>query len=643
MQVDVQSFRLMFFEEAAEHVASLEAGLLRLESAPGDSELLDTIFRAAHSIKGGGGSLGFTDITRFTHVLESLFDRIRQRELTSSPDLVDLLLRATDMVRALLACARENLPAPEEMDAMIRALELRLGDRTAPVGVSTQLPTAVARAFDLRFVPHGEIFLQGSDPALLIRNLGQVGELVDVRADLSALPRLRDLDPERCYLAFDIKVRGEESELSDVFAFVEGASQIAFTSERTAETIIQAPVGTKVALEVGSSIRVSTEKVDKIINLVGELVIAQAMIAQALRGVSGEALPQLAEAISMMVRNTTQLQEHVMSVRMLPISTVFRRYPRLVRDLATSLGKQVELELVGDLTELDKTMIEGIGDPLTHLVRNAIDHGIELPDERARAGKPAQGKITLSASHQGGGVVIEIRDDGRGLDPERIRAKAIEKGFCSPSAVLDEQALYELVFRPGFSTAAEVSDVSGRGVGMDVVKRNIEALNGSVALSSKLGRGTTCLIRLPLTLAILDGLTLGVGGERFIVPLVNVIESLQPRPEDIFSVCGQIEMLRVRGETVRLVALHRLLGIAEPERRQRRLVTLVEAGGTKLALEIDELLGQSQVVIKSLETNYGRVDGVLGATILGDGRVALILDVQALADIAAGKSSARAA
>lgn len=654
MQLDIESFRAMFFEEAAEHVSNLETVLLQLETEPTNDELLNTIFRAAHSIKGGSGSFGFTDVTRFTHVLESLLDQIRQGRITWSPDLANLLLRATDMLRALLACAHDNAPAPAETNAIIFALEASLaGSPAAPhapaEGRSVPPSTNV---FDIRFVPHGEIFLQGNDPGLLIRNLGRTGELLDVRADLSGLPALADLDPEMCYLRFDITARGHETELRDVFAFVDDG-ELSFTSRAPAPAIATAttaagtdtapvPEATPVAKEArvaveGATLRVATDKVDKIINLVGELVIAQAMITQAMRGVHGEALAQLTEAIGMMVRNTTQLQEHVMSVRMVPISTVFRRYPRLVRDLAASLGKEIALELVGDLTELDKSMIEGIGDPLTHLVRNAIDHGIEPAHERVRAGKPARGTVRLSASHQGGGVMIEIQDDGRGLDPERIRAKAIERGLLDPLVELTEQALYDLVFLPGFSTATAVSDLSGRGVGMDVVKRNIEALSGTVTLSSRPGRGTTCVIRLPLTLAILDGLTLGVGGERFIVPLVNVIESLQPAPGDIYSLCGSVEMLRARGETVRLVSLHRLLGLVEPERRARRLVTLVEASGTRLALEIDELLGQSQVVIKSLETNYRRVDGMLGATILGDGRVALILDVQALVNLANGK------
>jgi len=385
------------------------------------------------------------------------------------------------------------------------------------------------------------------------------------------------------------------------------------------------------AADAGSSIRVAVDKVDRLMNLVGELVINQSMVAQLVHGFTAEKLARLQEAVSEMERNTRELQERVMAIRMVPVASVFSRVPRLVHDLAGRLNKVVEVELVGEDTELDKGVVEHLADPLIHLVRNSLDHGLETPDQRRAAGKPAHGTLRLEAYHRGGNVVIEVSDDGRGLDLARVKAKAIERGLIAATDELDDQEIVDLVFAPGFSTASEVSDVSGRGVGMDVVKRNVASLNGSVALESRPGAGTTCRIALPLTLAILDGLCLKAGDHVYVLPLTTIVESLRPRPAQLRSVFGRGEVVMVRDEVIPLVRLHELFGLTGcVTDATAGLVILVEDHGRKIGLLVDDITGQAQVVIKSLETHYHRVEGLMGATILGDGQVALILDVQLL-------------
>ncbi|MGE0679650.1 MAG: chemotaxis protein CheA, partial [Candidatus Binatia bacterium] len=406
-------------------------------------------------------------------------------------------------------------------------------------------------------------------------------------------------------------------------------------SQSLASTPQSASAKASVAHAESASIRVPTEKVDKLINLVGELVITQSMISQTLEHFSLAKLNQLRESITELERNTRELQERVMAVRMMPIGNSFSRFPRLVRDLATQLNKKIAVQMIGEETELDKGVIERISDPLTHLVRNAADHGIESPEERRAVGKPEQGTIRLQAYHQGGNVIIEVGDDGRGLNVERIKQKALAQGLIGPEDNLSEEQLHALIFHPGFSTAAVVSDVSGRGVGMDVVKKNIEALNGSVTVVSELGKGSCLRIKLPLTLAIIDGLSVKVGDDIYILPLVSIVESIRPRPEQVKRLFGRGEVIAVRGEFLPLIRLYHLFNtpthIIDPS---KGLVVIVETEGKKSGILVDELLGQAQVVIKNLEANYQKVEGVVGATILGDGRVALILDVQGLIHLA---------
>jgi two-component system chemotaxis sensor kinase CheA len=391
---------------------------------------------------------------------------------------------------------------------------------------------------------------------------------------------------------------------------------------------------TPVATAAETSIRVSVEKVDQMINLVGELVITQSMLAEIASHLDAVLHENLINGLALLERNTRELQESVMSVRMMPINFVFSRFPRLVRDLAGKLDKKVQLKMVGEGTELDKGLIEKISDPLTHLVRNSLDHGIEMPDERIAKGKDPQGTITLRAAHQGGNIVIQVVDDGAGLNRERILAKAHEKGIPVGDNMSDAD-VWQMIFAPGFSTAAVITDVSGRGVGMDVVKRNIEGLGGRVEIASKSGEGSTITIRLPLTLAILDGLSIAVGDQIYIVPLSFIIESLQPKAEDIKEISGQGQVIHVRGEYLPLIALHKVFGITPRVANPAEgILVLLEAEGKKVALFVDDLVGQHQVVIKSLETNYRKVVGVSGATIMGDGRVAMIMDVGALVKFA---------
>jgi len=515
-------------------------------------------------------------------------------------------------------------------------VELRAGDRAAA-------------AWSIRFAPSTETFRHGMEPVLVLRELARLGEIAAVEPDTSRLPALELLEPDTCYLAWNVRLRSDrsEQEIRDVFAFVEDGAVLEIhpdaAGREEAGADPAAPAGQPklaAARAESGSIRVATAKVDKLIDLVGELVIAQSMAAQILATGGSSALHRLQEVFAEVERYTRELQERVMGIRMLPVGSVFSRFPRVVRDLAAATGKEIALEIHGEETELDKGMIERLSDPLMHLVRNAADHGLETPAGRAAAGKPACGRIWLRARHQGGNVVIEVADDGRGLDPERIYAKALERGLVPEHAEASGDQVCALIFEPGFSTAESVSDLSGRGVGLDVVKKSVEALNGTVAIVNQPGRGVTFRIQLPLTLAILDGLLLRVGDERYVLPLTSIMESIAPRREQVRSVAGKGEVIALRGEPLPLVRLHHLLHRAAADGEDGGLAVIVEHGGRRLALVVDELLGQQQVVIKSLETHFRKVEGVVGATILGDGQPALILDVAALAEMAKGAGGA---
>jgi two-component system chemotaxis sensor kinase CheA len=648
MQIDMKRFHAAFFDETAEHLAAIEESLLGLERTPNDDELLNRVFRAAHSIKGASGTFGFTDIATFTHSLESLLDRMRAGDVAPTAPLMGLLLQSADALGGLLACAKDGGPTPPPTDDLIRRLEeaKQAKPPASPRPHAAMKPAGLEYA--ITFQPGRDILHFGMDPLLLLRDLDRVGTVVDVKIDVSHLPDLPAIVPDECYLGWTVRLRSDRTpdEIRSVFVFVEDCSQIEIhalpAAGAPAEPSAAAPLNgaqDNAAAETAalpkarmrslesSSIRVSVKKVDELINLVGELVIAQSMVNQAMARIPADILPLMQESLSTMDRSVRELQERVMSVRMVPLASVFRRFPRLVRDLAATLGKQIVVHIAGEDTELDKQMIEQIVDPLTHMVRNSVAHGIGTPEDRRRAGKPPEGTLSLRAYQEGGNVVIEVSDDGRGLDRERIRRKAVAKRLIADDDPLTDQQIHDLIFTPGFSTAETVSDISGRGVGMDVVKRNVDALHGSMSIESEPGRGTTFRIRLPLTLAIVDGLAVGLGGQIYIVPLLSVLESFRPKAADVRRIARRGEVVIVRGRPVPLVRLHRIFhSNAKATDPTEALVVLLEHQGKRLGLMVDELLGQMQVVIKSIETHYQKVEGISAATILGDGQVAFILD-----------------
>ena len=658
--IDLKQFHATFFAESFDGLASMESNLLKLEQGDPDSELLNAIFRAIHSIKGSSGTFGFNGIAQFTHTLETLLDEIRQGKRAVTPAGFNILLESVDCLRHMLSCAQDgsalDLAQVENMSQRISALaEVELDENTDVVAqVAT---TSRESVFHITFRPSPRFFHTGNDPLNLFRLLETMGEL-ETQVDLSRLPTLEALDPENCYFAWQMTLRTEASraDIEDVFDWVvddcefvlsEAPSSVTqLSAQRSATSAVpflqlQASEDKRQPIHRQSdadhfdsaavSIHVSTKKVDRLINMVGELVITQSMLNQIGTHFDLSKLALLQNSLVQLERNTRELQESVMSIRMVPISYVFTRYVRMVRDMAAQLDKKIELKISGEQCELDKSLIEKIVDPLTHLIRNSIDHGIESPARRKQQGKPEHGTIWLHAEHSSGSVAITLRDDGEGLNQEKIRAKAIEQGLFEPHITLSPDQVEQLIFLPGFSTATTVSDISGRGVGLDVVRSNIQSIGGTVDAHSVRGSGTQFTLRVPLTLAILDGLLVAVGKEIFILPLVQVIESLRPTREDIKTVAGESQVLHIRDEYLSVVALHELFSLPNAITSPwDGILVLLEAGGTRFALLVDDLVNQQQVVMKSLESNYQKVDGMLGATILGDGKVALILDVTAL-------------
>lgn len=608
MATGMEQFLQVFFEETDEHLATLELLLIGLDLDQPDAETLNGIFRAAHSIKGSSGMFGFDDLTAVTHELETLLDRIRCGQTALHVDMIGVFLEVRDVLQRLLDAHRSQVPDP---DAPVAATVERLRAWLAePV-------TAVA----------DDDFGLFDDAPVATQNSASDDDAFGFFDDAPGTP-----------VASEARTRSD-----DDFGFFDDApgAPIAAAPTPVSEAPKAPPPASRPAAaprtdSESSSIRVSVEKIDSLINLVGELVITQAMLSQLSEDLDPTHFERLQQALAQLEHNTRDLQESVMSIRMLPISFIFSRFPRLVHDTSARLGKQVELILQGEHTELDKSVIEKLSDPLTHIVRNSIDHGIETPAERLAAGKPAQGSVKLAASHQGGSVVVEISDDGRGLSRERILAKAREKSLPVHDGMSDAE-VWQLIFMPGFSTAEAVTELSGRGVGMDVVRRNIQAMGGRIDIDSAPGMGTRMCIRLPLTLAILDGLIVAVEQVNYVVPLTYIVESLQARADDVRGLAGEEStVIRVRGEYLPLFSLNQLLRIgAEPVPPEQGIVVILESEGRSFALQVDELVGQQQVVIKSLEQNFRRIDGIAGATIMGDGSVALILDVDALPRLAA--------
>lgn len=626
--IDLKQFYPTFFAESFAGLDAMEGELLRLEADNDALDAVHAIFRAAHSIKGASGSFGFGDIADFTHALEGFLDAMRNGERAATPDIIDLLLQCVDCLRGMLkrAQAGEN-PA----DACARQLSTRLHTArpTAPAPAAAVSRARVARrTIKVRLAPRAHFFRSGNDPLRLFRALAGLGAL-SAQADVRALPALEGMDPEQSYLSWTLRLETDapRKEVEEVFEWIDGDADLAIEEDAV---VTGSGSSSEAATQAYSSLQVSTDKVDQLVNLVGELVITQTMLKQAAATFEVASAQRLHEGLAQLDRYMRELQDSVMAIRMLPVSFMFSRFARLTRDVAQQLGKKVSLKISGETSELDKTVIERMIDPLTHLVRNCLDHGIEAPTERRALGKPETGTLGLHAEHKGGHIVIRVTDDGRGIDRTRVRAKAIERGLIKEAEVLSERDMDELIFLPGFSTAETVSSVSGRGVGMDVVRRNVVGLGGSIDIESTPGVGTTFVIRLPLTLAILDGMTVALGAERFVIPLTFIVETLQLTPDLTRTVGSHARVVDVRGEYIPLVSLGAILRLPRDHADDGGMVVLLEAEGRKIALGVDVVLGQDQVVIKSLEANYRRVTHVAGATIMGDGRVALILDANSL-------------
>ena len=734
MTIDMSQFYEVFFDESEELLAEAERLLLSLDIENPDSEELNAIFRAAHSIKGGAATFGFMDMTEITHVLENLLDKIRKNEMALTGEHVDAFLSAKDVLKMELDGHRLGSEVDQDQVAEVKAVLKSLSDaggivlKDAPVAVAAPIVEAPPSVVEAAPVPEPVIEAAADGPADGLSHfniaLPEIPEkdVNNLQEELGLLGDVVSTKQENGRYVFSLTTDSSQADIISICSFVLDPDDLVITLAPAVSAspapVAEAPVakavdakaepgkpGVDIAEEVGwglfampgedtveegygffapftpnasapvttlisddtpvsaeaaaasgtsattaavpverrspgrretdkapataetSSIRVGIEKVDQLINLVGELVITQAMIEQRISALDPVLNEPLINSVSQLTRNTRDLQESVMSIRMMPMDFVFSRFPRMVRDLATKLNKKVEFITEGATTELDKGLIERIVDPLTHLVRNSVDHGIETPENRLAAGKAELGRLTLSAAHKGGSIVIEVTDDGAGLNRDKLLAKAAKNGL-PVSENMSDTDVFQLIFAPGFSTAEVVTDVSGRGVGMDVVKRNITSMGGAVEIRSALGYGTTISISLPLTLAILDGMSVSLGNSVYVIPLNLIVETLQPRAEDIKTVTGEGRMVHVRGEYLPIIALHKLFNhetdITDPT---QGVLVLLEADGKKSALFVDRLVGQQQVVIKSLETNFRKVQGVSGATIMGDGSVALILDV----------------
>jgi two-component system chemotaxis sensor kinase CheA len=625
-----------FREEATERLGELESALLALEHEPANLDLVASAFRALHTIKGSGAMFGFEDIASFAHEVETVFDRVRNGALAVTRPLIGHTLRSMDLIKSMLDGSAGI--RPEERELLVAALR----------GYLTE-----GRRFRVRFSAQPGLFRDGTNPLLLLAELRALGPCT-VTVDTRAVPPLDQLDLETCYLSWqiDLTTARDAAAIRDVFIFVEDRIQLSIEEVHDAPAASAPAVAVAVSPETpeaapargkretgdgASSIRVTAQKLDELVDLVGELVIAQARLAQIAGQRDDADLASVAEDIA---RLTSDLRDNTLSVRMIPIGTTFNRFTRLVRDLSSELGKDIELTTAGAETELDKTVIERLGDPMVHLIRNSCDHGIESPDKRVAAGKPARGTVHLSAYHAGRNVVVEIRDDGKGLDAEAIKAKAIERGLIEPGAQMSEQDLFGLIFLPGFSTAKAISNVSGRGVGMDVVKKSITALRGSITLDSVRGAGTTIRITLPLTLAIIEGLLVAVGDASYVLPMSLVEECVELTRKDVAQANGN-RLIPVRGELVPYLRLREWFEV-EGEAPPIEQIAIVTAGETRLGFAVDHVVGQHQTVIKALGKLYQDVEGISGATILGDGTVALIVDVPALMKTATNQNPAAA-
>ncbi len=666
--------RAQFFQECVELLAELEAGLVALEQGDPDPEVINTVFRAAHSIKGGAGIFGIDALVRFAHDMETVLAALRSGQVAPEPGVLKPLLRAADVLSDLVDGARDGrAPDQQRVDACMAELSALIpttaaelehdgldGFAFAPVAVAfepVEAPLEDDRQWRIRFRPYADLYRKANDPLVLLGELERLGAL-SVDLDDAAVPHLDELNPEESYLnwTLGLTTAGDEQAIREVFEFVEGdcdldmvvetaelvaASDLPVVAAHSEEAGPAPPAGQafagKPASAASPTIRVDLDRVDRLIDLVSELVIGEATLAERVLDATGVVNAGLSAALDDLRHLTRDLQESVMAIRAQPVKSLFQRMSRLVREVEALTSKSVRLTTEGDETEVDRAVIERLTDPLTHMIRNAIDHGVEQPEDRRAAGKAAQGSVHVTACHRAGRVVIEVRDDGAGIDRDRVRAIAVDRGLISANDNLSDDEIDNLIFEPGFSTTEQASDLSGRGVGMDVVRRSVQALGGRISVSSRRGWGTSFSLSLPLTLAVMDGMLVSVRGQCLVVPLTALVESVMPKPGDVRRLGADVEVMAIRGAHVPLIDL----GVALDYRGQpSRAVKAAASGGVallveddageRIALLVDDIVDQRQVVIKSLEANYRPLKGIAAATILGDGRVALIVDVNAI-------------
>ena len=706
--MNLDQLKQTFFDECAEAMQNMETGLTEAREGTGNDDTINGVFRAVHSVKGGAGIFGFEDLVNFAHVFETVLDALRAGKLAATPEVIDILLPAGDVLSDLVTMSRAGDPIPPNYGHEAKsALEAVIGGghsneepvadfagiNFTPVMVSDE-PADDSHTYSIVFRPRPDLLKKANEPLFIIRDLRALGEL-DLNAETDRIPHLNELEYDHPYIGWTgtLKTKSEKSAVEEVFSFVTDDCELSITeavpfaqavtsaapkpsdglesmfaaaaSNFDSDAVSATPVAEAPAFSTTSpaqaaepasaaapaaagggaknggvtTTRVELEKIDRVVNMVGELVIAQAMLGQIVQGLPDTASDQLAQMLEEVVHHTRELKDSVMSMRAQPVSAVFQRMTRLVREVATKTGKKVKLEFEGENTEVDRSIIERLSDPLTHIIRNSIDHGIETPSKRQELGKPDEGTIRLRAEQRGSRIVIEVIDDGAGINQERVLKKAQEKGLVSADAQLSDDAITNLIFLPGFSTAEAISDISGRGVGMDVVRRNIQDLGGRITLKSERNKGMTIQLALPLTLAVMDGMVIKLGRETYVLPMPVIVECLRPGADEIRNLIGTPGVLQLRGELLPLVPLGNMLNVTSTATdSSERVVIVTENGeGSRFGLVVDELLGHQQVVIKSIEDSYGSVPGIAGATILGNGRVALILDVDRLSEMSAAQ------
>lgn len=669
---DYEQFKVTYFAECAELLADVEIQLSQLSNGSEDPEVLHAIFRAVHSIKAGAGAFKFTKLAEFSHQFEALLDRMRDGRIAVTQDGVNILFEASDILSAMVEAAEsgtvlEDTFGQNILEKISGAIDSKAEPAKADPETTVTYETEESTdnigpvKYLISFAPKTELFKHANEPLLLVRELKSLGEITAV-PNINNLPPLSKMDGEEAYISWYFTLETEHSigDVEEVFEFVTEDctlnisidGQVIREKENTTSEDVEVfeASADKPGIQTSSdnspkaeskkaavaakvtSIRVDLERIDRLVNMVGELVITQSMLSQQTDDLPTEQFPSMVRGLEELAVHTRELQESVMAIRMQPVKSVFSRMPRLVRELSSKLDKKVKLITIGENTEVDKTVIEEISDPITHMIRNSLDHGLELPEDRLAAGKDEQGTVTLSAEHRGGRIIITITDDGRGINRAVVLKKARAQGLIAENATPSDDEIDNMIFAPGFSTADQVTDVSGRGVGMDVVRRNIQALGGRVSIQSNTGKGSRFTMTLPLTLAVMDGMIVEVGKSKSVIPIPNIVESFRPPKDALKRLPTGQELVRIRGEYIPLCPLYKIFNLPNAESDPAKaLVVLVESEeyGT-IGIVVDKLIGQQQVVIKSLESNYKSVPGISAATILGSGKVAPILDIEAM-------------